>query len=75
MNCDTGHLVNREMLDKFSKAERKRYSQVPDELDEAAKAELLGRSETMVNLSEKSPLTDWANRTRNQRKRDRKRRK
>lgn len=70
MNCDTGHLVRElEMVEADARAE---YKRVPKRLAAQAESELNGEPEVMVDLKKKTPLTNWANRTRNQRKRDRK---
>lgn len=73
MNCNTGHLVRQELLDGMAVHQRKEYTAVPKKLASAARIALGANSETMVDLNAKSELSDWAHRTKNQRKRDRKR--
>ena len=65
MNPDTGHLLflddpsadDRHSLQELLKAG---YEEIPQELVAEAKAELGERSETYVDLSSSSPLSQWA---------------
>lgn len=66
MNVNTGHLVAEARMG---------YDEIPKELSKAARKKLNGKNEAYVSLTSGGKLSNWANRTRNQRKRDRKRNK
>lgn len=68
MDCNTGHLINRNYLDKLSEAEAKRYESVPKELNTAALIKLKGAEETMVSLTSGGKLSRFAASVRKSRK-------
>ena len=60
MNVDTGELMKAELLSLFSVAIQKQFKSVPDELAEAAEAELAGKEQTVVDMTKETPLVQWA---------------
>lgn len=68
MNCDTGHLVTRAMLDMMEVKARAAYTPVPEHLSLAAHRTLAGRQETYVSPSSGGKLSKFAAANRKQRR-------
>jgi len=70
MNCNTGHLVSANVFETMEMRMRQFYDEVPDELRYNAHVALDGNDEVIIDLTGNSKLSNWANKTRNQRKQE-----
>jgi hypothetical protein len=70
MDIRNNHLVAD--LDSLPEAMRENYRPVPPHLQDQARHELAGRSETSVSFHAAGPLSDWARKERNKAKAKRK---
>lgn len=68
MNCDTGHLVTQEILEKMEELHRLQYEAIPAELEGAAIRKLHGEKEAHVSLTSGGKLSRFAAANRKQRR-------
>lgn len=60
MNCDTGDLRNKAGLEDVAEEFMKRFTRLPEELEEAAKRKLNGSNRAFVSLTSGGKLSKFA---------------